>query len=674
MPARRRPDRALLALGALVALSTGLRFALSRGVDAPWIAPDEQLYGLLGRSLVSGDGLTLLGQPVAYYSLLYPLLVGLPFVWANLEDGVRAVQFMQALLMSLTAVPVFLWARPLAGRRWAIGAAALTVLIPGLAYSGLLMSEALYYLVATVAVWALAVCLATPTRGHQLWLLAAVGVAFATRLQAVGLAGTIVVALGLLAVAERSLAPFRRLALTLAILGVGGAVWVAVRVHAGGIGQLLGAYAPLTEAGKYSVGDIAQSLVWETGAVALVTVAVPLVGLGILAWETLRGAEPEPAARALVASALSYAVVTLILVGAFASRFVEHVTERQLLSVAPPVFVAFAVWLHRGAPRPQPATSVVAFVVAAAALLLPLDRVTTPAAYADSPSVIPLELLSHHLHKSSLEGLYAGVLALLLLAAVLLPRRAMPAVALVVAFALGAGSVIASREIRDRSQVERARTFSGVPVDWVDAAGEQDVGLLVTGQRLWPSTWELLFWNDSIRTVVRLRGAESPGIVPQEVATIRPDGRLETAPGADPTVAAIAAPSGTSIVGDELATLPASFEQAGMSLWRVDPPLRVSRRVLGVKPNGDLYGGSTARVVVFGCGPGELQLTLLGKEGKPTRILWGDRVLAERAIPPGAVWRPAVEAPAAATSGGRCVFRIQTDGLVGSTRIEYVRA
>ena len=287
MPARRRPDRALLALGALVALSTGLRFALSRGVDAPWIAPDEQLYGLLGRSLVSGDGLTLLGQPVAYYSLLYPLLVGLPFVWANLEDGVRAVQFMQALLMSLTAVPVFLWARPLAGRRWALGAAALTVLIPGLAYSGLLMSEALYYLVATVAVWALAVCLATPTRGHQLWLLAAVGVAFATRLQAVGLAGTIVVALGLLAVAERSLAPFRRLALTLAILGVGGAVWVAVRVHAGGIGQLLGAYAPLTEAGKYSVRDIAQSLVWETGAVALVTVAVPLVALGILAWETM---------------------------------------------------------------------------------------------------------------------------------------------------------------------------------------------------------------------------------------------------------------------------------------------------------------------------------------------------------------------------------------------------
>src|SRR5262249_43890300 len=188
MPSR-RADRALLALGALVVASTVVRFALSRGVDAPWIAPDEQLYGLLGRSLVAGERHRVLGKPVAYYSLLSPLLVGLPFAWSSLEDGVRTVQFLQALLMSLTAVPVFLWARPLAGPRWALMAAGLSVLIPGLAYSGLFMSEALYYLVATVAVWALAACLARPTLGRQFWLLGAVALALATRLQSVGLAG-----------------------------------------------------------------------------------------------------------------------------------------------------------------------------------------------------------------------------------------------------------------------------------------------------------------------------------------------------------------------------------------------------------------------------------------------------------------------------------------------------
>jgi hypothetical protein len=672
MSRRRGIDRALLALGGLVVVSAAVRFGLSRGVDAPWIAPDEQLYGLLGRSLVAGDGLTVLGERIPYYSLVYPLLVGLPFAWTGLEEGVRTVQLLQALAMSLTAVPVFLWTRPVAGSRWALAGAGLTVLIPGLVYSGLFMSEALYYLVATLAVWALAACLARPTLVHQGYLLGAVALAFATRLQAVGLGGTILLALGLVAVAERSLAPFRRLLLTLVVLGAGAALWVAARVRAGGFGELLGAYAPLAQADEYSLGDIAQSLAWQTGAVALLTVAVPLVALGILAWDMVRGREQDPRVRALVASALAYAVVTLVLVGAFASRFVEHVTERQLLSVAPPVFAVFAVWLRRGAPRPQPATSIVAFAVAAAALLLPLDRVTTPAAYADSPSMISLEQLSRHLDEAAFEGVYAGALALLLLAAVLLPRRAAPALAIVVAVALGAASLVASNETRERSQTERERTFAGVPADWIDAAGEHDVALLVTDERFWPSTWELLFWNESVMEVIRLRGAESPGVVPQEVATVRRDGVLEARSGIDLEPRAVAAPTGTSMVGDAVASMPASFEQPGMVLWRVEPPLRMSRRIVGLRPNGDLHGGEAARIEVFGCVPGKLELTLLGKEGRPTRIRRAGELLAERSIQPDGVWRVAVRAPEGADGSRRCVFVLETDGLIGSTRIDFV--
>lgn len=670
---RRRLVRALAALGALVVGSTLVRFALSDGVAAPWIAPDEQLYGLLGRSLVAGDGLTLLGEPVPYYSALYPLLVGIPFAGSELEDGVRWVQLLQALAMSLTAVPVYLWARPLAGGRWALLASGLTVLIPGLTYSGLLMSEALYYPVATLAVWALAGCLVRPTLARQALLIGAVALALGTRLQAVGLVATIVAALGLLVVAERSLVRVRRLAPTLGVLAAGGVVWIALRVRAGGLGELLGGYAPLAEAGEYSLGDVLQSLAWQTGAIALITVGVPLLALGILAWQTIRGAEPDARVRVLVASALSYAVVTLVEVGAFASRFVEHVTERQLLSVAPPIFVAFAVWLHRGAPRPQPATSLVAVGVAAAALLLPLDRVTAPAAYADAPSMIPLERLSRHLGDTAFQGLYAGALAALLLAAVLLPRRAVPALPAVVALALAAASLVAAVEIRDRSQVERERTFAGMPADWIDQAGEPYVALLLTGERFWPSAWETLFWNDSIAKVVRFIGVDSPGVMPQEVAAPRDDGRLVTVSGAEVDAPAAVSPTGTSVVGEEVAALPASFEQVGMTLWRAEPPLRLSRRLVGLRPNGDLHGGERALVYVYACGPGRLELTLLGKQGAPTRILLGDRVVAERAIPPEQVWRPSVAAPSSADGSGSCVYRIETDGLIGSTRIDFVR-
>src|SRR3954451_12937033 len=50
-----------IVLGALVLLSTGLRVWASRGVATPWIAPDEQIYGLLGQGLYRDGGLTILG-------------------------------------------------------------------------------------------------------------------------------------------------------------------------------------------------------------------------------------------------------------------------------------------------------------------------------------------------------------------------------------------------------------------------------------------------------------------------------------------------------------------------------------------------------------------------------------------------------------------------------------
>ena len=85
------------------------------------------------------------------------------------------------------------------------------MLIPGLTYSGLLMSEALYYPVATLGVWALASCLRDPTLSRQAVLLGAVAVALATRLQAIGFGAAIVVGVCLVAASERSLAPLRRM-------------------------------------------------------------------------------------------------------------------------------------------------------------------------------------------------------------------------------------------------------------------------------------------------------------------------------------------------------------------------------------------------------------------------------------------------------------------------------
>ena len=55
--------------------------------------------------------------------------------------------------------------------------------------------------------------------------------------------------------------------------------------------------------------------------------------------------------------------------------------------------------------------------------------------------------------------------------------------------------------------------------------------------------------------------------------------------------------------------------------------------------------------------------------------LWpsSDRARIERAIPPGEIWRPSVPASPAADGSGTCNYRIETDGLIGSTRIDFVR-
>lgn len=674
MPRRRGLDHALLALGALVLASTIVRFALSRGVAAPWIAPDEQLYGLLGRSLVGGDGLEVLGETAPYYSLLYPLLVGLPFLGNDLSGGVTGVQALQALLMSATAVPVYLWARSITGPRWALLPAALAILVPGLAYSGLLMSEALYYPAAVTAAWALASCLREPTLTRQGIFLGALAVALATRLQAVGFVGVLLVALALLSVFERSAAPVRRLLPTLGVLAAGALAWIAVRLALGDVGELLGAYAPLTEAREYSLGGVARSVAWHAGALALLTVAVPLVALGILAWEALRGREADGRVRALVATAVAYLAVTVVEVSAFASRFVDHVTERQLLSVAPPVFVVFAVWLQRGLPRPQPATSLVAIAVAAPTLLLPLERVATRAAAADAPSTIPLERLGRQLGESALEGSYAGAAGIVVALAVFVPRRAWPLLAGLVVAALASGSLVASLEFRDLSRKERRTTFAGAPVDWIDRSGASDATLLLTPDRLWPSAWRELFWNESITRVIRLPDADELNVAPSPVSVPLPDGSLRTPSGETVVTPYLVAPSTVLVVGERVASIPASEDQPGLVVWRTELEVRLTQRILGTRPNGDLQGGETAEIRVYSCGPGQLELTLLGKEGLQTRILVDGALAARRAVQPGRVWRPVVPAPPSADGSGACVYQVQADGLIGSTRMEFVRS
>src|SRR6185503_5206797 len=103
--------------------------------------------------------------------------------------------------------------------------------------------------------------------------------------------------------------------------------------------------------------------------IVLATGVVPAAALALLAAGCIAGRERDAGVRALVAVALSVAVLVVVQVGLFAARFAPHLLERDLAALPPVLFLAFAVWLDRGAPRPRVVTIVVAVGLLAAVVL-----------------------------------------------------------------------------------------------------------------------------------------------------------------------------------------------------------------------------------------------------------------------------------------------------------------
>lgn len=666
-----RRRSAVLALALLVVVSAVVRFAASARFEIPWISPDEEIYALLGRSFWEHGSFSILGESAPYYSFLYPALAGLPLALWGVKSGLEALQLLQAVVMSSAAVPVFLWGRTLMPPRWALAAATLTVLVPALAYSGLAMSESLFYPLSLWALWALARTLERPTMARQAVFGLAVAAALATRLQAIVLVPVLVGSVGLLALFERRRGvarPFLPVFAGIALLVV---AWVTLNVVGGGSWRaLLGAYATVGER-NYAVGRSLSFVEWHVADLFLLTVGFPLLAFIALLVSALAGREPDPRVRAFLAATLAYVALLAVEVGLFASRFVGHLAERQLVTVAPPLFLALALWVHRSAPRPQPWTSIAAGIVAGPVILLPVRVLSNELTAHNAFMTIALAKLQEHTSATTLQTAYVVGAALVVAVFVLLPARAAPVLVALVAVGLVGASVSATREVERLAGLERASVFGDADPTWVDEAVRRPVTLFYTGDRTWTDVWQHLFWNERIARVVSRPELQVPGPLPQSAVAPDGDGRLLTDDPSPVDPDLILTTPGLVFRGERVVELPASFDQAGLVLWRVEHPLRLSQWATGVKPNGDLAGPAT--VQVFSCGPGRLELTLLGKEGLPLLISRDGKRVRELTVPSGEVAHLSIPAPPDADGTTRCVYELDSGGLMGSTRIEFVR-
>ena len=133
------------------------------------------------------------------------------------------------------------------------------------------------------------------------------------------------------------------------------------------------------------------------------------------------------------------------------------------------------------------------------------------------------------------------------------------------------------------------------------------------------------------------------------------------------------APTEFTFFGDLQAEIAqVDLDQSGLRLWRTTggPPL--STWTTGLKPNGDIV--QPVQMRVFACDRGALELTLLGKQGTPVEVDLDGRAAARVTVAPGGVWNGSIPTSNRPSPEKTCNFEIRSSGLVGSTRVEYVRA
>ncbi|MFL5964853.1 MAG: glycosyltransferase family 39 protein [Gaiellaceae bacterium] len=640
-----------LALPALVGASTLLHWLAGRRITGLWIMPDEAIYGERALALWRDGQLPVLRGEGAGYGLLYPALAGLPLSVGQLATGYGSLKLLQALTMSLVAVPIFFYGRRQMRPAYALIAGALAVVSPLLLYSGFLMTEVLIYPLGALALLAAARAVETGALTDQGIALAAAAAAILTRVQSVVLIPVLVAAILVDAVLRRDRRTLRTFWPIWLVAGAGAIVVAAAP-------SLFGAYA-VTLRSSYPIGTAAGLVVDHLAYLVISTAFLPVAALMILGVELARGRLTDPGTRALVVVSACAVVFVVLQVGVFAARFAPHIIGRDLAVLPPILFTVFAVWLDRGAPRRRAIVIPVALALVALVALTPWNRLVNIHAL---PDTFGMAILYHFgaAHASAIVAI-AGVTALVLLVCV--PRRAVLLLPVLMLAGLAVSSVIASSDIRDRVQFDQTNLV-GIPPNWVDRASAGPTAYLYDGESYWNGVWQVRFWNRSVKDIVALAPFRVPGPLDQTIIHVPPDGRLPI------NQRYVVASDPHRFDGTPIAHLAQTeTDVGGLTLWRLDGAPRLSTVVHGIQANGDMT--EPAHLRAYDCAGGRLELTLLPKATSILTLKLDGKVVQRATIGGLPYWNGTVFVPPASTPRS-CLFEIDGQTLLGSTRIDFV--
>jgi hypothetical protein len=470
--------QAAVVLVAVVGGSTLWRGLAARGVKSPWIMPDELIYSSLARSLATGGWFAIRGVRTTAYSIVYPLILAGPFGRSDPSAAYAAAKWENALVMSLAAVPTFLLARRLLPNVFALLAAGLAVLIPSLAYTGVLMTENAFYPLFLLALLAIVRALERPTTARQLVALAAVVPTYLTRAEGIVLVPIFLLAIVLLALG----APDRRgelrryLPVGLAVATAIAAVVLAEVARGSSPAAFLGTYSSTVRG--YPLAEIPQWIAAQLAELELYLVFLPLVPALAAMWRLVAAPRGERARRASAAAAVAAVTCTLLLVAVFSAGPGEQASrtstypklgrslhERYLFYIVPLFLIFWLYWLRH---RREFSNRWLALLLVPAALLplaLPYGQVLTNADF-EALALLPW---SNSLIAPGHVPLALAVTAAVLLPLLLLRRPSLLVlqVGLVAAFFWLVGHV-ATNEIQ-KASVQVPTSHLAAP-SWVDAA------------------------------------------------------------------------------------------------------------------------------------------------------------------------------------------------------------
>jgi hypothetical protein len=527
-------------------------------------------------------------------------------------------------------VPTFLWARRLTTTGYALLAAGLTALMPSLLYAGTLMSENGFLPAFVLAALTIGLTLERPTLWRQALAFAAIGLALAIRIQGVVLLAVLPTAVLFASVLEARVAPpGRRLrdagryllhfwpsGAVLALLGL---AYAALKVAEGqALSSGLGSYRIVAES-EYPLEESARWLTRHLADLVLATGIFPASALIALVGLALLRGSPSRAERAFLATAVAAIAWIVLQISLFATNFSGRIEERNMFCLFPLLFVALALWLHRGLPRrPWPLAALAAAAPAAAVILaLPLRDLLGIQILSDTFVLIPLLRLSQLLSGGidTVEVVLGLAVLAAALAFVFVPARFAAVLPLAIAVFFVLSSYAVHGAMRDYAR-DLATATHGGDRSWIDRAVGPDQSVdYVYGGGADPwfeanALWQFQLWNRSLDDVYNIGGQQEAGLAEVPASIDPATGRIALPEDVQPDRYAVAAER-LGISGETLA------RNGELSLFRLDPPARLRRTITGVHSDGWMgHQAALTQYTTPGDRPARLLVTV-------SRAAWG---------------------------------------------------